>query len=321
MKSLRILSLTAATLITSTTGLAIITYYYLLLSMAILTINVKIGIVVQAAAADDHFKVVACLPEDSIRYTSQHLQNALSSWQSNSGRITLSSGEIVEARNVALSISSVSIGNDTSSVLPLLCDAIEIHNPSLVLSLLHEQTSFLVKTAAMTSSVPLLTWSGGYRQPSVYHHHHHLVIYQFYSSSSSSFLLIQTPYSKCVRGFRVTFYLVYGKEGESSCFCHIFLNLFLRHSPSIQFPPITIIMSHPLPVTFPSILDFFFPIPPPSLFSLFFFSFLFICSFFLKEHLICSLFPLLDPRLKINSSRKCPYFFPFVSTTHSRYIN
>lgn len=171
MKSLRILSLTAATLINNTTGLAIITYYLLPLSMAIL----KIG-TVQAAVTDNHFKVVACLPEDSIGYTSQHLQNALSTWQRDSGRITLSSGEIVEARNVALSISSVSIGNDTSSVLPLLCDAIEIHNPSLILSLLHEQTSFLVTTAAMTSSVPLLTWSRGYRQPSVYRHQVHISI-------------------------------------------------------------------------------------------------------------------------------------------------
>lgn len=190
MKSLRILSLTAATLNTNTTGLArIITY--LLLSMAILT-NVKIGTVVQTASTDDHFKVVACLPEDSIGYTSQHLQNALSSWQENGGRITLSSGEIVEARNVALSISSVSIGNDTSSVLPLLCDAIEIHNPSLILSLLHEQTSFLVKTAAMTSSVPLLTWSRGYRQPSIYHHP---VIYQFYSLKVLLLILLLSVHS------------------------------------------------------------------------------------------------------------------------------
>ena len=167
MKS-RSVFLTAATW-TTTNGLAVsFNLLLILLPMAILTGE---RTPVQAASSDDHFKVVACLPDASIGYTSQQLQNALSYWQENSGKITLSSGEIVEARNVALSISSVSIGNDTSSVLPLLCDAIEIHNPSLILSFLDPQTSFLVKTAAKTAAIPLLTWSGGYHQPTTRHEH------------------------------------------------------------------------------------------------------------------------------------------------------
>lgn len=171
MKS-RVLSLTAPALTTSTNGLAIIAITFLLLPMAIQNGSRRSNSVAEAAstASDDHFKVVACLPEASIGYTSQQLQNALSSWQKNNGKITLSWGQIVEAQNVALSISSVSIGNDTSAALPLLCDAIEIHNPSLILSFLDPQPSFLVRTAAKTSSIPLLTWSRSYRQPTSHHH-------------------------------------------------------------------------------------------------------------------------------------------------------
>ena len=181
---------------------SIITLLLLLPSMAIKSRNPSI--VVQASSNDHHFKVVACLSESSsfsssssslsssTSYTAQQIQNALSSWQSKNEKIQLSSGEVVEGRNVAMSISTVSVGNDTSSVLPLLCDAIEIYNPSLILSFLDPSSLFLVQTAASTSAVPLLTWSRGYRQPSFHHDQVSSCLSSFFfiSSSLSSFFLL-----------------------------------------------------------------------------------------------------------------------------------
>lgn len=62
-----------------------------------------------------------------------------------------------------LFLSPVPVADGTQRILPLLCDALEIHNPSFILSLLGRTKSYYGRVVSECSSLPFVSLTGEYR--------------------------------------------------------------------------------------------------------------------------------------------------------------
>ena len=66
--------------------------------------------------------------------------------------------------NGSLILSPIPLGNDTEQLLGSLCDAFEMHNPSLILSFLEPKKSYYLKLITKKIDIPILTLSSEYKE-------------------------------------------------------------------------------------------------------------------------------------------------------------
>lgn len=138
------------------------------------------------------FQILAALPQEQAPQISRELRRALAEWEaSNRSSNVASFGSVSD---VSLFVSPVPVSNDTQRIL---CDALEIYNPSIILSLLDRQRSFYAAMIAQSASVPFISLTQEYRQePSlqVFHYNNSMILFSF----SFSFFLPFTHTVLCI---------------------------------------------------------------------------------------------------------------------------
>lgn len=116
------------------------------------------------------FQILACLPEREAPQVSLELRRVISEWETSADIIYSSfnligpKGDKLRPSDIPLFVSPVPVGNDTSEVIPALCDALEIHNPSIVLSFLDKKKSFFARTVSACGWVPILSFTREYKE-------------------------------------------------------------------------------------------------------------------------------------------------------------
>ena len=101
----------------------------------------------RSAGAQPAFPVLALLPDSDENILSRDLDQALSAFSSSSHTV---------------SVSSVTVRNGSGDVLSSLCDAVEKHQPMLLLSFLNQKDSFFARILSASTSTPLVTASQEY---------------------------------------------------------------------------------------------------------------------------------------------------------------
>uniref|UniRef100_T1KUV2 Uncharacterized protein n=1 Tax=Tetranychus urticae TaxID=32264 RepID=T1KUV2_TETUR len=66
--------------------------------------------------------------------------------------------------DTSLILSPIPAGNDTQRLLESMCQSFEIHNPSLILTLLEPRRTYYLKMIAKKVDVPILSLSSEYRE-------------------------------------------------------------------------------------------------------------------------------------------------------------
>lgn len=117
------------------------------------------------------FQLLAVLPQEQAPQISRELRRALSELEATSRSSSSFSGRNVAfgrfdgvstATNIPLFVSPVPVSNDSERILAALCDALEIHNPSVALSLLDPHRNFYVEILANYVGLPLISLSQNY---------------------------------------------------------------------------------------------------------------------------------------------------------------
>ncbi|XP_053206425.1 uncharacterized protein LOC128390693 isoform X2 [Panonychus citri] len=129
------------------------------------------------------FHILAVIPNEKAVLLSRELRSAVARWQTlqrerstqhNSG----SSGgpsfpgfsvsgigtTNLSADDTSLIISPIPAGNDTERLLESMCQSFEMHNPSLILTLLEPRRTYYLKMIAKKVDVPILSLSSEYRE-------------------------------------------------------------------------------------------------------------------------------------------------------------
>jgi hypothetical protein len=119
------------------------------------------------------FQILAILPQEQAPQISRELRRALAEWEvskhsSLSSNLVRSVNSVsgMSVSDIALIVSPMPVSNDTHRILSSLCDALEIHNPSIVLSLLDRPRNFYAAMIAESASLPFISLTQEYRQES-----------------------------------------------------------------------------------------------------------------------------------------------------------
>lgn len=112
------------------------------------------------------FKIVAVIPNEKARPLSRELSQAVSRWQKMIKKQSFFNSEsshlIID--DTSITLNPISVGNDTQRLLDATCDALEINNPSLILSLLESRRNYYLKMVANKVDVPILSLTSDYRE-------------------------------------------------------------------------------------------------------------------------------------------------------------
>lgn len=138
------------------------------------------------------FRILAVVPNEKAVLLSRELRTAVARWHtiqrelstqgspstsraghfpgslgfSVSGIATSSSSRDanLSADDTSLILSPIPAGNDTQRLLESMCQSFEIHNPSLILTLLEPRRTYYLKMIAKKVDVPILSLSSEYRE-------------------------------------------------------------------------------------------------------------------------------------------------------------
>ena len=112
------------------------------------------------------FQIVAVLPAEQAPQISRELRRALAEWEV-SKHSSLTSNLVGSAANsvsdISLFVSPMPITNDSQRIVSSICDALEVHNPSLLLSLVDQSRNFYASMIADSVSLPMLSFTQQYR--------------------------------------------------------------------------------------------------------------------------------------------------------------
>lgn len=142
------------------------------------------------------YRILACLPAQSSPILSSDLREAIAQWEimkknktkdgmsfyntkyqsivssivssfpdAAGGSASSVAGTKLLVDGSRLFLSLLSLNDDTERILPSFCDALEIHNPSLLVSFLDPKATYYAKVIAEQSSLPFITVTGEYSHP------------------------------------------------------------------------------------------------------------------------------------------------------------
>ncbi|XP_054162601.1 glutamate receptor ionotropic, NMDA 3A-like [Oppia nitens] len=113
------------------------------------------------------FQILAILPEEEAPQISRELRRALAEWEvtKHSALLTTSNNmPAISVSDISMFVSPIAVTNDSQRIMSSLCEALEVHNPSVILSLVSEPRSFYADIIAETTSLPFLSLTQQYRQ-------------------------------------------------------------------------------------------------------------------------------------------------------------
>lgn len=112
------------------------------------------------------FQILAVLPSEQAPQISRELRRALAEWEvsKHSSLTSNSVGSANSASDISLVVSPIPVTNDSQRIVSSICDALEVHNPSLLLSLVDQSRNFYAAMIAESVSLPMLSFTQQYRQ-------------------------------------------------------------------------------------------------------------------------------------------------------------
>ena len=173
----------------------------LLLFILIVLQIIKLTNSSSSTSSSSIFQILAVIPDEQHQFIARSLLRAVIEWQSQFDKkvsstsslslLSVSSSSIHPSSSSSLNqfqfqptfqrgavqsgasvtslpsdfrllLSSVPVSNNSQRTIAMLCDQIEIHNPSLILSLLDRKRSFYAKMIAQSASVPFVSLTRDY---------------------------------------------------------------------------------------------------------------------------------------------------------------
>jgi hypothetical protein len=131
--------------------------YLLLVSFCILPncfklINCKVSL----RSASSKFEILTVIPKDKANQLSNDLQDALNNYL----RVQSDS----KHDQPLIAFTPLPVGNDSQRLFESVCDAFEIHNPSMILSFLEPKKTFYLRIIARKVNIPILTLTSEYQE-------------------------------------------------------------------------------------------------------------------------------------------------------------
>lgn len=129
----------------------------LLISFCILPNCFKlITCTVSLRSPSSKFEILTVIPKDKANQLSNDLRDALANY--------LSVQSDSKHDQPLIVFTPLPVGNDSQRLFESVCDAFEIHNPSMILSFLEPKKTFYLRIIARKVNIPILTLTSEYQE-------------------------------------------------------------------------------------------------------------------------------------------------------------